>query len=247
MARNWKSAQKNEKTFWEGILFKKEDELYKPPSKKFIRDYALDYFNNFSLNLNSLDGKKIIDVGCGPFGIISGLYELTKNTMIFGVDPLMNDYVNFGYLPNDPERVTLLDAKGEDLLNLQDSFDFVFSRNVFDHVENPEKFAHSCSGLLNRNGKCYISYNIIYNYLNRLRFLMPYVDKNHPHHFTEAMSINILEKHFRKVEILQTKTIKEENPEFRFSKIFSSNKPIRAAKRWLSTKVLLTVYVECNN
>jgi 2-polyprenyl-3-methyl-5-hydroxy-6-metoxy-1,4-benzoquinol methylase len=246
MARNWKEAQGNEKEFWDSVLLHQSDELYIPPTRDFLIDYAKKYLDNFLIDVSTLECKQVIDLGCGPFGIVSGLFYLTKNVKIYGVDPLVDEYKKYGYYPQD-NRVILKAVKGEDLCKENLKFDVVFSRNVFDHVEEPHLFAQNCRDICNSDGEVYLSFNIIFNFWTSFKMLMPYIDKNHPHHFTEKSSVNVLKEYFKKVTIIKKKTIKEENPEFSFFNIIKLKNKRRAIKRWLSTFVLLTLYVKCEN
>ena len=78
MALNWKSAQKNEKKFWEDIFVNdKQDDVYSKSNNggwKLL--FTLEVLERHKVDINFLNDKIILDLGSGPAGVAKGLEML---------------------------------------------------------------------------------------------------------------------------------------------------------------------------
>jgi ubiquinone/menaquinone biosynthesis C-methylase UbiE len=83
------------------------------------------------LSFDSFRGQRILDVGCGPVGIAFFLQESEG----VGLDPLAADYGQWnGYWG---KRINLIQAVGDSMPLMSESFDSVFCINVLDHTFDP--------------------------------------------------------------------------------------------------------------
>ena len=79
MALNWKTAQINEKKFWEDIYIKnKNDEVYEKTKSDGWKGFAEEILKRNKIELVDLHNKTIVDLGCGPAGMAMGLDLLIK-------------------------------------------------------------------------------------------------------------------------------------------------------------------------
>ena len=121
-----KDYKKNsELDFWKGILEKEEG--------VFVNSFYTDYYiQHFDFKYEDYKDKKILDIGCGP----SGSLEWADNAKTrVGLDPLIHDYykLNGGTLEHKMKYVC---AYSEDMPFADETFDFVFSLNSLDHVDD---------------------------------------------------------------------------------------------------------------
>jgi SAM-dependent methyltransferase len=89
------------------------------------------HLGEINIPFDSFRDQAVLDVGCGPVGIIFFL-EAKKNV---GLDPLAGEYAQWnGYWG---KRIDLVRAGGESMPLESESFDSVFCINVLDHTFNP--------------------------------------------------------------------------------------------------------------
>ena len=120
--------------------------LYAQPGAK---EKCLEYWRShrFLDEIRSripLEGKRILDVGCG----INTVLEFLPGRRI-GVDPLAEDYKRIHQYPPDVE---IRESKGESLPFADASFDVVFCSNVIDHTEDPDKVISEVTRVLTSRG-----------------------------------------------------------------------------------------------
>jgi len=106
------------------------------------------YKESLYLEEDSLAGKRILDVGCGPHCGIIGFRSCEK----YGVDHLIDDYVDIGY-PLSEHGVTYFNCKSEDMPFESSFFDVVLSVNALDHVDDLEKTIKEISRVLKGGGQ----------------------------------------------------------------------------------------------
>lgn len=108
---------------------------------------ALDHYNRwiFSLFKKYLDGN-ILEVGSG-LGGLSGLLPQKHTTLSDSQD----DY--FNYLKSRGYATLKLDIEKAVPDNLQNSYDTIFSSNVFEHIDKDDKAFMNCHKLLKKNGQ----------------------------------------------------------------------------------------------
>ncbi len=246
MATNWNIAQKNEIEFWENIYLKdnKDIDSYMPITKDIAITFSKKTLNRFQIDLSVLNGMTIADIGCGPYGTILGLSIILPNAILFGVDPLMESYKKFPHFSDFKNNVNLISSKGESIPIESNRIDYVISTNVWDHVEKPILFLQECKRISSTK-KLFLSFHVVNRFTGFFKFILPYLDKNHPHHFTKKSAIKILRSEFKSVEVKKIVRMIEDQPEFNFSNIIKQKNKVRALKRWISTFTHYSLYVEC--
>jgi ubiquinone/menaquinone biosynthesis C-methylase UbiE len=252
MAISWKQAQENERKFWEDIYVEKREDIptYRPITDQMALAFAEKSLHRFGQNLETVSGKTIADIGCGPYGIIKGIDVYGQMTTLYptkilGVDPLMETYLKFDTLPKRA-YIELVASKGESIPLKDNVCDLVYSINVIDHVENPNLFIKECHRICKLGGGFMVSAHVVRGPFTMLRPLFFLFDKNHPHHFTVRKLCQLADKYFQNVSITTVVTVLEDQKDFTFKNIFTSKDKVRAAKRWLSTFVLATIYIQCS-
>ena len=125
---------------------------------------------------------KVLEVGCGAYGIISELNCKTK----IGIDPLMETYGKYFDLD---KRTLYIAAVGEALPIRDNSIDVCFCNNVLDHTSEPSIVLNQINRALKTRGililglYCYET-SLLW-WLALLKEKLPFLrDIYHPHHFT---------------------------------------------------------------
>ncbi len=252
MAKNWTEAQRNEKEFWKRIYIDKAKDIksYTAISPQAAIDFVHKTMKRHEMSVDDLSGKVVADIGCGPYGLILGLdhqfdNHLQEKPMLLGVDPLMDFYVSEIGLLKEKDNVRLYNAKAESLPINESSCDYVFSVNVLDHVENPERCAAELYRITKEGGLCGISLHVVTPLFSPFAAALKYIDSNHPHHFTLNKFRETLARVFDRVDVSKIVTVIEDQPEFAFRKILSSSNKLLAIARWGYTLIMRTVYLNC--
>lgn len=251
MAKNWETAQKNEKQFWDNIYLNSEKDIktHEPIKIETGLEYLFKNLNRYQLELRHLNGVNIGDLGCGPSGLALGLDFLRQKsslneTRIFAIDPLMDHYESYGLIKSN-KNLIFVPEKGENTGLKKNSLDFVFSLNAIDHVDDPMAVIREVRRILKPSGKFLVSSHVLYRIFATVAPLIKYVDRNHPHHFTEGYLRKLLEKEFERVELTYTATMVEDHPDFSFFRVLRSKTISRGIKRTLSDYILKSVYFSC--
>jgi len=142
--------------------------------KKLYREHLRDFFK---IN-GSFPDSVVVDIGCGPVGIISVVEAREK----VGIDPLMDEYKKIFDMEPD---VKYINAKGEEIPFPDNYADVVFCVNVLNHVQDPDKVLSEIARILKPEGKLY--FDVHDNALS----------VGHPHLFTRESVYSLLSKHFQ--------------------------------------------------
>jgi len=95
--------------------------------------YERYYTDLFELDRSFFEGKRLLDVGCGPRGSLEWAGMASERV---GVDPLADRYRRLG---TDDHAMRYVRAGAESLPFPDDSFDVVASFNSLDHVEDVDR------------------------------------------------------------------------------------------------------------
>ncbi len=91
------------------------------------------YYTDLQLSIDEFEGKKVLDIGCGPFP--SAL--CFKNCEVYSLDPLLDSYLSAGYPIHCYEsRGRFVHAMAEAIPFEDGFFDAVVSVNAIDHVND---------------------------------------------------------------------------------------------------------------
>lgn len=132
--------------------------------------YEKFYINDFNLTYEDYEGKSILDIGCGPRG---SLEWADMASLRVGLDPLVNDYYKLGG-GTLFHKMHYVRAYSEDMPFADETFDFVFSINSLDHVDDLDETISEMKRVLKVGGICGII-----------------VDANHKPTNTEPITIDL--------------------------------------------------------
>tara|TARA_B110000008_G_scaffold269285_1_gene298366 strand:- start:7095 stop:7772 length:678 start_codon:yes stop_codon:yes gene_type:complete len=136
----WRDANKEdcEITYW-----KKQKKDKTPLGNSWYKGWYVDFFK---IDYNKFANKKILDIGCGPRGSL----EWADNADLrVCVDPISKQY---GLLGANDHSMLYIETGVEDIPIPDNSFDYVFSINNFDHVTNYESGISEIHRVLNKGG-----------------------------------------------------------------------------------------------
>lgn len=252
MAKNWDVAQRNEKDFWDSVYALDNQDI--ATYQKITFESGINFLTKVALrhklDLNTLSDKTLVDLGCGPYGLVYGLAHLSnlgwiKKCSIIGVDPLMDHYKKYGSFPTC-SNLRLLASRGENIDLGSQSADLIISSNVIDHVEDPQAVISEVKRVLKPGGSFFVSSHVVKKMFTYSAPVFKYIDKNHPHHFSETSLIALLKRNFDNIEISYKASIVEDQPDFTISRIMKSYSFLRGIKRVASNYILESLYLNCS-
>ncbi len=137
---------------------------------------------DFSLNLDFFQGKKVLEIGGGTYGMLP---VLDNAFLRVGIDPLSDRFEAF-YLKYDPQRqIRRVSGIGEELPFDNSTFDVVIVCNVLRHTLDPGKIIRGSYRVLS-NGGLLLFQDISFDRLPKLvRTHLKLIDRQHPFHFNE--------------------------------------------------------------
>src|SRR5215813_6208551 len=166
--KRWREAQLAELAWWDHW-----QDLYFYRNHSFKRYWATRV-NAFGIDHSDCTGKKIVEVGCGPHGVVGYLFP---NAVKIGIDPLIARYRERA----QPIGNTLLVTGVGETLPIQDnSVDLAFCINVIDHVLNPEMVLKELGRVLKKSGELVLEAHTFPSVLIPFMFL----DKPHTYHWS---------------------------------------------------------------
>jgi SAM-dependent methyltransferase len=130
--------------------------------------YERFYTSIFGLTQESYDGKRILDIGCGPRGSLEWANRAADR---IGLDPLAQEYKKLG---TDKHQMTYVNARSDKIPFPDGYFDVVASFNSLDHVDELERTIQEIIRVTRRSGV----------------FLL-IVEINHPPTQTEPISLKL--------------------------------------------------------
>jgi SAM-dependent methyltransferase len=168
--RRWDKAQEAEKKSWQStkdIWLKDDGRLYW--QEKLNRGFNLDF--SFFIN------KDVLEIGCGPAGIIF-LSDMAKYRI--GIEPMdLSDLIE-----EDWKKSIVTKGVGEILPFEDSSFDIVISFNALDHAINPDDVIKETHRVLRHDGDFLLWIYTLREKYRPLQKTLNRLDAPHPHHFT---------------------------------------------------------------
>jgi ubiquinone/menaquinone biosynthesis C-methylase UbiE len=112
--------------------------------------YEKFYVTDLNIDADDFKDKNILDIGCGPRG---SLEWADMSNLRVGLDPLVNEYfkLNGGTLFHKMHYVR---AYSESMPFADETFDFVFSINSLDYVDDLDDTIHEIKRVLKIGGIC---------------------------------------------------------------------------------------------
>ena len=138
----------------------------------------------YKLSKNS----KILDVGCGKGHITEKL--VFNNNMVLGID-YSHTAIKFARKKQKKNlKFKVIDV--EKLARLKQKYDIIVANNLFEHIENQNKFLKNCRALLDKNGYLVISTPQLYSFVNLLKLIFTKkIDYRHENHICEFSKIQM--------------------------------------------------------
>lgn len=114
------------------------------------------YASSLCLNVNSLRGKRVADIGSGPTPTLLVFSDCER----YCVDHLIDKYRAIGYPLDEYEsEIHFVNAKAERIPCQDNLFDVIISRNALDHVDSFERAAIEIRRLLRPEGAVHLLIN----------------------------------------------------------------------------------------
>ncbi|CAN5645000.1 hypothetical protein BH18THE1_BH18THE1_21660 [soil metagenome] len=121
----WKKAKESERNYWLSTKSTDSGKTRKQYFKEKIR-------HGFGFDYDFFNGKSVLEIGCGPNGIIFQIDNAKKKS---GLEPL-----DLNQLTQDEWKKSIIrNGIGEEIPFDKDSFDVIISFNSIDHCINPVK------------------------------------------------------------------------------------------------------------
>jgi glycosyltransferase involved in cell wall biosynthesis/SAM-dependent methyltransferase len=150
----WALARRHERAYWESI---KRDGYLGLTSAEFqawhpiVQLWSLNYLgHSFDWYLD----KTVVEIGCGPFGVISGLRASRK----IGVDPLLPAYQDLWNL--EPQNCEYLPDRGEEISLPDGTADVVVCLNFLEYVRSPAAVLREIRRILKQEGELFLSLDL---------------------------------------------------------------------------------------
>ena len=202
-SRRWNRAQEAEKKYWSST---KEGWL-----NDDRRLYWQEILNQgFGLDYNFFRNKDVLEIGCGPSGII---FQIDTAKHRIGIEPM-----ELGNLIGEDWKKSIVKkGVGEDLPFEDSSFDVVISFNALDHAINPDGVIRETYRVLRDNGDFLLWIYTLRDTYRPLQRVLNRLDPPHPHHFTydeiiskvDSNSFRINNRRFERGTGLKNDTIKK--------------------------------------
>lgn len=172
-ARRFEVAQEWEKDFWANVW--RDDRVRQARSRSYWEHYIAVLKEYAGLRTD----HRVLDVGCGPFGMISYLDQGQR----FGLDSLMHFYL----ASFDMEKEVTWASGGAESLPFDNGFfNVVISTNTIDHTRMPQRALGEMNRVLKSDGVLFLTVHI---YSRRVRAVKSFLerigwgDPPHPHSF----------------------------------------------------------------
>jgi ubiquinone/menaquinone biosynthesis C-methylase UbiE len=166
----WEKAQVAEKKFW---IKTKSYWANQNPTHYWSGILS----HGFNIDYQFFNGKSVLEVGCGPSGVI---FELDNARTRIGLEPM-----DIGNLISDEKKKSIVKrGVGEAIPYPDNSFDVVISFNALDHSVDPPKVISEIHRVLRDEGDFLLWIYVLRDGYKALEGLLNRVDSPHPFHFT---------------------------------------------------------------
>jgi SAM-dependent methyltransferase len=178
--KRWRIAQKAETEYWDSTK-----EKWSTQNRR--QHWQETLAHGFGLDYNFFNNKDVLEIGCGPSGII---FQLDNTKWRIGIEPMDMKYL----LEEEWKRSIVRRGVGEELPFDNDSFDVVISFNNLDHCVNPGKVVREVRRVLKHEGDFLFWIYVLRDQYKFLRYLLNKLDTPHPYHFTYQEIVTMLKQ-----------------------------------------------------
>jgi ubiquinone/menaquinone biosynthesis C-methylase UbiE len=166
----WNASQRLELDFW------KTWTQAAPYQDLNVPKYWSEELARFGCTQDIFTGRRVLDIGCGPFGLIHFLDHAAERIRI---DPLLTQYES--RLPLRDPQLSLA-GLAEALPLASGSIDVAICFNALDHMQDPAAALREIQRVLRPGGTLLL---MIHTFPAWTRPFF-WVDRLHPHHWTAA-------------------------------------------------------------
>jgi SAM-dependent methyltransferase len=181
--QRWREAQQHEREFWQ------KWRLLPAYRGLDLERYWAGERRQFGLSPDFFAGRRVLDAGCGPVGLIHFLPEAALRVRL---DPLLPEYDERLALP---EPQLSLAASAESLPLRDASVDVCICFNALDHMKQPDAALAEMHRALRPGGALLV---MVHDFPGWVMPLL-WADRLHPHHWTHAAAARLLGARFRVV------------------------------------------------
>jgi SAM-dependent methyltransferase len=175
----WHEAQAHELDFWRGW---RDLAPYRGVN---LDEYWQGEIAKFGLDATFFQGHRVLDVGCGPVGLIHFLPQAAERVRL---DPLLHVYTE--KLPLTGWSIA---AAGEELPLTDRSLDIAICFNALDHMRDPAAALQEIARVLRPGGTLLL---MIHTFPAWTMPLLA-IDRLHPHHWTHSGFLDRVSRAFR--------------------------------------------------
>ena len=181
--KRWQEAQKHELDFW------RHWRDLSPYRKVDLDAYWKGEQARFHLPAGYFHGKRVLDVGCGPVGLI----HFVEAAWRVRLDPLLHEYQEKLPLPAPGSSIV---STAERLPLAPRSFDVAICFNALDHMRDPRAALKEISRVLRPGWRLLLMVHTF------PAWIMPLLaaDRMHPHHWTERAFLGLVAGSFKIVQ-----------------------------------------------
>lgn len=179
--RRWREAQQHELDFWRRW---RQMPVYQGFN---VESYWAGEQKRFGLPPAFFQGRQVLDVGCGPVGLVHFLPEAALRVRL---DPLLLDYRE--RLPLAEPQLSLV-ADGEQLPLVSECIDAGICFNALDHMRDPAAALAELHRVLRPGGTLLV---MVHSFPAWVLPLL-WADRLHPHHWTHEGAARLLASFFQ--------------------------------------------------
>jgi SAM-dependent methyltransferase len=174
----WKRAQESEKKYWLSTKSTASDKSRKQYFEEKIT-------HGFNINYDFFAGKSVLEIGCGPNGII---FQIDNAKSRVGLEPLdLDDLTHEQW-----KKSIIRNGVGEKIPFESNSFDVILSFNALDHSFSPSKVIEEAHRVLRKDGDLLIWLHVLREKYHFLESLLNRLDSSHPYHLTQNRILEML-------------------------------------------------------